>query len=114
MDSSLGPARHCEPHAPKNLDIVSTPFTHCQGLVRTFEKTRNMSFLAILRRLSGIPAPQRCVIFFTTHPSTKSFRINTYKTLSKQMTLTCLRIHTYKKGQGEGVTRTPTRLSKNR
>ena len=62
----------------------------------------------ILRRPSSTPATQLCVIFSTTHPSAKAFRINTCKCLSKQMTLTCFRIHTSKKAGG-GVTRTPTR-----
>src|ERR1700722_7054720 len=56
----------------------------------------------ILRRPSSTPATQLCVIFSTTHPGAKSFRINTYKTLSKQTTLTSFGIYTYEKGRGRG------------
>src|SRR5580704_896506 len=56
----------------------------------------------VLRRPSSTPATQLCVIFSTTHPSAKAFRINTCKTLSKQTTLTSFGIHTYEKGRGRG------------
>jgi hypothetical protein len=60
------------------------------------------SFLPRLPRASAKGARVRGAHRCPNHSSTTLFRINTYKSVTKQTTLTLFRINTYKKHGGEG------------
>src|SRR6266571_6546122 len=97
------PSRSCAFFGPFRINSLHTLLHHVIS-----EVLCNLSIPHSLRKIGGCVRPppgsglRKAGRFCTILAQSKSCRINTYKSVSKQETLTVFRINTYEKHRGEG------------